>query len=100
MVGPVISSPAQTGQVQNSNVQQQVEATKGPAQAEQRDPRPDEVQRRDAPAAQSQQSAEQNSRAPRPDESSSMEFSASASSAEQSEMPETESRGELVDLTV
>lgn len=100
MVGPVISSPAQTGQVQNSSVQQQVEVSKGPAQAEQRDPRPDEVQRREAPAAQSQSSAEQNPRAPRPeDQSSNQQLDASALAASQQEQPPaTENRGEIIDV--
>jgi|GEM_PF-1800483 hypothetical protein len=100
MVGPVISSPAQSGQIQNNAAQHQAEVSKGAAQVEQRDPRPDEIQRREAPAAQSQSSAEQNPQAPRAeDQTSNQELTASALAAnQQNEPPVTENRGEIIDV--
>lgn len=57
MVGSVSSAPIPVGQGQNAY--QQAQAAQGPASAEQRDPREGEVQRRNEPAAQSQESNQQ-----------------------------------------
>ncbi|GEM_PF-5526348 len=60
MVGSVSAAPIPVGQGQNAY--QQTQANQGPAAAEQRDPRENEVQRRNDPAAQSQESNQQSLR--------------------------------------
>jgi len=59
MVGSVTASPVQTGQSQNAQLNQQagqLEETR----AERREPRADQVQARESPAAQSQETRAEN----------------------------------------
>lgn len=101
MIGPVFSSPVQSGQTQNSNFQQQSEAYKGSAQIDQRDPRSDEVQPRNAPAAQSQNTSSQSLRAAEEGfgnkEQGSVSFASNSSSDDTSA---SRNRGDLVDVVV
>mgnify|MGYP000607174395 CR=1 FL=1 len=82
MVGGVSASPIPTGQGQNAY--QQVQGRQSPAQVEQRDPREKEVQRREEPSAQAQETRAQSFNAPT--EADKFEVSAAndASSAQES----------------
>ena len=81
MVGAVSSSPIPVGQGQNNY--QQAQARQGAAQSEQRDPRDNEVQRRNEPSAQTQETRAQSLKSPRDDQFN-VAANASSSSAQDS----------------
>ena len=97
MVGAIPSAPIPTGQGQNAY--QQAQTAQGPAAAEQRDPRENEVQRRDEPAAQSQDS--QFLREPDKQQTEVERGLAEASDPRQAnDNPPAGTRGDLVDVLV
>lgn len=87
MVGGISASPIPSGQGQNAY--QQVQGQQSAAQVEQRDPKENEIQRRNEPAAQSQESRQQSFDAPR-----------EASNSNSSGASESQRPGELVNVLV
>ena len=105
MVGSIPPTTIPTGQGQNAF--QQAQAEQGPAQAENRDPRENEVQRREAPAAQSQESSSQSLRAPREEQPTELERGleeardpTNQNQANNDNLTASAERGSLVDLSV
>lgn len=97
MVGSVTTAPIPAGQGQNAY--QQAQSAQSPAAAEQRDPRENEVQRRNEPAAQSQDSQFLRE----PDKQSGSEFGlaeVSGSRQANDNPPTGGERGELLDVLV